>query len=54
MVRCYHPVKLDHKKSLSTGKVYIKGLERFWRYAKERSIKHHGVAKEKVIYCSEL
>jgi transposase len=40
---------------LSTGKVYINGLEGFWSYAKERIIKIHGVSKEKFpLYLNEM
>jgi transposase len=32
----YRHLKVDHGKRLSSGKVYINGLEGFWGYAKER------------------
>ncbi|MBA7542104.1 hypothetical protein ES705_34423 [subsurface metagenome] len=40
----YRHLKIDHGKHFSQGRVYINGLEGFWSWAKERLIKHHGVA----------
>lgn len=40
----YRHLKIDHGKFFSRGRVYINGLEGFWSWAKERLIKHHGVA----------
>jgi transposase len=52
----YRHLKVDHGKRLSSGKVYINGLEGFWGYAKERLIKHHGVSKQKFLplYLKEM
>ena len=48
-------LKVDHKKTFSSGKVYINGLEGFWSYAKQRLIKFHGVSKEKFpLYLKEM
>jgi len=43
----YRHLRVDHGKRFSSGKVYINGLEGFWRYAKQRLTKFHGVSKEK-------
>jgi transposase len=40
----YRHLKVDHAKRFARGRVHINGLEGFWSYAKERLIKHHGVA----------
>jgi transposase len=51
----YRHLKMDHGKYFSSGKVYINGTERFWSWAKERFIKHHGVSKDYFpIYFKEL
>ena len=51
----YRHLKIDHGKRYASGKVYINGLEGFWRWAKERLIKHHGVSKENFpLYLKEL
>lgn len=51
----YRHLKVDHKKTFSSGKVYINGLEGFWSYAKQRLIKFHGVSKEKFpLYLKEM
>ncbi len=51
----YRHLKIDHSKRFSSGKVYINGLERFWSWAKERLIKHHGISKENFpLYLKEL
>lgn len=51
----YRHLKVDHKKTFSSGKVYINGLEGFWSYAKQRLIKFHGVSKKKFpLYLKEM
>lgn len=40
----YRHLKLDHTERFSLGRVHINGLEGFWSYAKERLMKHHGIA----------
>jgi len=40
----YRHVKVDHAVHFSRGRVHINGLEGFWSYAKERLMKHHGIA----------
>lgn len=46
----YRHLKIDHGKHFSQGRVYINGLEGFWSWAKERLIKHHGVAPRTFSY----
>lgn len=51
----YRHLKIDHGKYFSRGRVYINGLEGFWSWAKERLIKHHGVAPSRFpFYLKEL
>jgi transposase len=51
----YRHLKVDHGKRFASGKVYINGLEGFWSWAKERSIKHHGISKKTFpLYLKEL
>jgi len=51
----YRHIKIDHKKNFASGKVYINGVEGFWRFAKERIIKFHGISKEKFpLYLKEM
>ncbi len=51
----YRHLKVDHGKHFSQGRVYINGLEGFWSWAKERLIKHHGVAPRTFpLYLKEL
>ena len=40
----YRHLKIDHAVRFSRGRVHINGLEGFWSFAKERLIKHHGIA----------
>ena len=37
-------LKVDNVKHFSQGRIYFNGLKGFWDWAKERLIKHHGVA----------
>jgi len=46
----YHHLSIDHKYKFKKGKGYIKGIEGFWVFAKERLMKHHGISKEKFLY----
>jgi len=51
----YRHLKVDNHKYFSSGRVYINGLEGFWRWAKERFMKHHGVSRERFpLYLKEL
>ena len=54
----YRHLKVDHGKHFSQGRVYINppaGGEGFWSWAKERLIKHHGVAPRTFpLYLKEL
>jgi len=51
----YRHLKVDHKKRLASGRVYINGLEGFWSWAKERLIKYHGVSEAYFpLYLKEL
>jgi transposase len=48
-------LKIDHQKLFSSGRVYIKGLEGFWSWAKERLMNHHGISKARFpLYIKEL
>ena len=40
----YRHLKIDHAVHFSRGRVHINGLEGFWSFAKERLMKHHGIA----------
>ncbi len=46
----YRHLKVNHTKHFVRGKVHINGLEGFWAFAKERLIKHHGVAPRKFLF----
>jgi len=41
----YRHLQIGHQRRCASGKVYINGIEGFWRFAKERLLKHHGVSK---------
>jgi transposase-like protein len=44
-----------HGKRFVNGKVYIKGIEGFWSFAKERLMKYHGVNPVKFpLYLKDL
>lgn len=40
----YRHLKINHSVQFSRGRVHINGLEGFWSFAKERLMKHHGIA----------
>lgn len=45
---CGYPhLTVNHSKHFVRGRVHINGMEGFWSYAKERLMKHHGVAPHK-------
>lgn len=51
----YHHEVIDHGKEeylreKKGKKIHINGIEGFWGYLKEHLLKHHGVAKENLIY----
>ena len=51
----YKHLNINHRYKFKLGKVYINGVEGFWRFAKERLIKHHGISKEKFpIYIKDM
>jgi len=46
----YKHLNIDHRYKFKQGKVYINGIERFWSFAKERLIKHHGISRQKFLF----
>ena len=42
--------KEEYVRKSKQAKVHINGIEGFWGYLKQRLLKHHGVAKENLIY----
>jgi len=46
----YKHLNIDHRNMFKQGKVYINGIERFWSFAKERLITHHGISRKKFLY----
>ena len=51
----YKHFSIDHNKIFGKGDVYINGIERFWRFAKENMAKHHGVSPNKfILYIKEM
>ena len=51
----YHHEVIDHgkeeySKEKKGKKIHINGIEGFWGYLKEHLLKHHGVAKDNLIY----
>ena len=51
MVICgFKHERIDRSIKFSNGEVYIKGVERFWSYARVRLLKFYGVSREYFVY----
>jgi len=42
--------KEEYVRQFNNGKIHINGIEGFWGYLKERSLKHHGVSDKNLIF----
>lgn len=50
MFHGYKHMSVDHNKIFARGRVYINGIEGFWRFAKEQLAKHPGTGSEKFLW----